>query len=119
MFEHLPMTLDDAMKKASDNDLSLDWAYRHHDPSKDDYSLVKKWLETQDEKAKTALKEKMLLNPTLKNLLTWEGGLNPTHDNLMGAIRKGNSDVVRYLIVGGAIIHCNSMGKYGYCQIFD
>jgi hypothetical protein len=108
IFEHLSMTFEEAVKIASEKGGSIDWAYQYHDPSKDNYAIVKEWRK-MDDPLKDQLKEKMMLNPTLRNLLRWKGELNPTHDNLMSAVVDGNLDVVRYLIIIGVEPHWNDL----------
>ena len=51
-----------------------------------------------DPEAKKQLKKKMTLNPKLKNILEWKGGLAPTLPNIENAIKAENLDIVKYFI---------------------
>ena len=97
-FENQQLTFKEAVKIASEKGASIDWAYQYHDPSKDNYAIVKEWLKMKDLKGKDELKEKMMLNPTLRKLFEWTGGLDATQQNLRDAVVSGNLDIVKYLI---------------------
>ena len=75
----MSLSFDYAKKVASKYDVPVYWAYKFHDPSKDKYSIVKKWLEMEDSQDKDAFKKKMVLNPTLKNIIA--------------LFKKGNPDI--------------------------
>jgi hypothetical protein len=73
MLEYHSMSLEEAKTIASQRLSSSDgaelWAYQHFDPSKDNYAIIQQWKEMSESTAKNELKEKMMKNPTLKNIL--------------------------------------------------
>ena len=48
------------------------FAIEIHDPLKDDFAIVKFWMQNKDPKAKDAFKKKMLKNPILRNIIRWK-----------------------------------------------
>ena len=105
ILEHLSLSFEDAVEIALEKGASIDWAfnwaYRYHDPSKDGYSIIQEWMKMGESPAKDGWKDNMLLNPTLKKLFAWKGGLIPTRINLRSAAEEGNLDIVKYLIAVG------------------
>ena len=92
----------DSVEMAKQNGATEDqaklWAYQHHDPYLDGYSIILKWLQNEATGAKNKMFKKMLKNPTLKKILEWEGGLDHSRANLIRAIQKGELDVIKYLV---------------------
>ena len=103
----IPFGLDESVEIASlyglPADKAIQWAYQYHDPSKDDYSILLKWLEMKPSEAKYRIKDKMLMNPTLKKLLDWNGeaGLYPCRANFIRAVDEESLDMVKYFIARG------------------
>ena len=98
ILEHLSLSFKEAVEIASHYGISIDWAFRYHDPYKDGYSFFKKWKKMKDSSDKDILKKKMLKNPTYKRLLEWKGRFTPDRENLIIAIGQGNLDMVKYFI---------------------
>ena len=98
VYEYLSMSFVEAEKIASKYGLPIDWAYQFHDPFKDNCWIVKKWMKVRDPVARQEMKEKIILNPTLKNIFAWKGeeGVELTNDNLTESYREGRLDIFKY-----------------------
>jgi hypothetical protein len=70
ILEFAPFSFDDAQKVAfSKNGISTGWAIKNHDPTLDDYSVIKKWLAIEDPVKRMDVKKAMLQNPTIQRHL--------------------------------------------------
>ena len=99
--QQLSISFEEALELAIQDGHSFLWAYRFHDPSKYKYSLFQDWLEMEDSRDKTELKDKMILNPKLRSLLNWKGGYDSTPDNFRRAVIERNPDMIEYFIARG------------------